>query len=46
VTINLKIEIVKIFSFEFSLSSKDILFKKEKASEESNTPKSTPDSKQ
>lgn len=45
-TINLKIEIVKIFSLEFSLSSKDILLKKEKVSEESNTTKPTTDSKQ
>jgi hypothetical protein len=40
-TINLKIEIIKIFTLEFSLSSKDILSKKEKASEESNITKPT-----
>ena len=46
-TISLKIEIVKIFKLEFSLSSnKDLLLKKEKVSEESITTEPTADYKQ
>jgi hypothetical protein len=41
-TINLKIEIIKIFTFEFSLSSdKDLKFKKEKSDEKVSPPEST-----
>lgn len=42
-TINLKIEIIKIFSLEFSLSSnKDIPFKREKKDEKEPVPDGAP----
>ena len=45
-TINLKIEIIKIFSLEFNLSSnKDIPFKREKKDEKESAPASS-DTKQ
>ena len=45
-TINLKIEILKVFSLEFSLSSDKKLKQKEQPSEETVTTKPTPATKQ